>query len=230
MDPQLEAVLKELIPRVVKDVRRAAKTPADSLVTAEDLEQDLWVAALEETDQLGRHAEAGNTAAVRTVLASAARRVLRKEEREQRERKALLAGYETHDEEFYSVGALKRLLPMWLDATANGGELPDSPPKGREQPGKVSGGSGTYGEYTATMVDVDRAFGSISPAKQKILERYFSYPQGSGGWTHTEISSAMGMKPHELSSRVYHALSALQRELGGQNPWNRGPTPGRGQK
>lgn len=234
MDSKLEAYLKGEIPRLASVLARVKRQDREqdtgTLVSREDLTQEMWLAAASREETLAKHLVDGNETAIRTVLMSAGQRMIREEVREQRTKKALTAGYETYDEAFYPIGSLRRLIPMYLDALGDDGLIPESPPAGRERAGKVSGGSGTYGDYMATMVDIDRAFRSLTAAKQKILERYFAYPQGSGGWTHTEIASAMGMAPNELSPRVHHALSALQRELGGQNPWNRGPTPGRGGK
>ena len=234
MDSKLEAHLKVEIPRLASVLARVKRQDREqdtgTLVSRDDLTQEMWLAAADREETLAKHLADGNETAIRTVLMSAGQRMIRAEVREQRTRKAAAAGYETYDEAFYPIGSLRRLLPMYLDALDDDGLIPERPPVGREQAGKVSGDSASYGDYLATMMDIHRAFVAISPAKQKILERYFSYPQGSGGWTHTEIASAMGMPPNELSPRIHHALSALQRELGGQNPWTRGPTPGRGQK
>lgn len=217
MATDVNALLQELIPGVVKQVTRGLSTPAGSLISAEDLTQDMWVAALEHLDLITSHAEEGNSEAIKLILKRQAKRHIAAEQREQRTRKAALEGYETYDEEFYSVGALRRLLPMFLD-----GGVTERPPTGREQSWKVSGGgSGGYGDYTVVMSDIDVAFGKLSQGKQKILSRYFTFPQGSGGFTHTEIAGRMGMEPGELSSRVHHALRSLQRNLGGQSPWDK---------
>lgn len=226
MDSKLSAVLTEMIPRSAGGLMRIAKVPG-GMVSKEDIKQEMWLAAAEQEGLLLTHLANGNTSAIRTVLMSAAKRAIQEEHRQQRIKKAALAGYEPHDEVFYTTGALRRLLPMYLDALDEDGIIPERPPQGREHTGKVSG-SVSYGDYLATMADVDRAFKALSESKQKLLGRYFAYPQGKGGWTHTEISSAMGMPPDELNSRVQVAVNALQRELGGQNPWNKGPTPKRG--
>lgn len=220
MDSDLTAELTDMIPRIAALVLRLTRVYHGATTSREDLEQEMWLAAVEHEPMMRKHMDNGNEAAMRTILLAAGNRLVGGELREERAKKAAQAGYETHDEVFYTQGALRRLIPMYLD-----GEIADRPPQGRESAGKVSGGSMTYGDFLVTMVDVDRAFQSLSPSKQKLLTRYYSYPQGSGGFTHTEIAGRMGMRPNELGSRVQSALKAMQKELGGQSPWNRGPSP-----
>jgi DNA-directed RNA polymerase specialized sigma24 family protein len=230
MDSDLESYLTPVIPQLVSSVERDLKrrVPGQYGVTIEqcDVSQQMWLTAVEHETILVKHLADGNDQAIATVLKGCLSSLYVAEVREVRAKKAALAGYETHDEVFYSTGALKRLLPMYLD---NDREVAERAPASRDSAGRVSGGGGIYGDYAATMVDVDRAFIQLSEPKRVILSRYFSYPQGSGGFTHNEIAGRMGMNPSELSSRVHHALRALQRELGGQNPWNHGPTPNRGE-
>jgi hypothetical protein len=124
-------------------------------------------------------------------------------------------GYSTDDEAFYSTGLLAQLIPLYLD-----GGVAAEPPKGREVSREVSS-TEESGNYLALMLDVDRAMGAISEHHRKILQRYYAYPQGSGGWTHEEISGAMGITPDACRQRVHRARRAMQRYLGGENPWKR---------
>lgn len=220
MDAQLEALLENEIPKLASKLGRIKRQDMDEISPVADLDdvkQTMWLAAVEREQLLVKHLDEGNVHAVRTVLMTAAQRMIRDEVRDQRTRKAVEAGYETYDEEFYSVGSLRRLLPMYLD-----GGVCETPPASRELTWRVSGGGdGGYGEYLTVMTDIDQAFNRLSEAKRKILSRYFAYPQGSGGWTHNEIAGAMGMAPGELSSRVHRGLRVLQQELGGRNPWGK---------
>lgn len=220
MDADLTVYLTKAIPRAASKRARLSRSElgeTGGLVSIEDIEQEMWAVALESETALAKHLKDSNEHAITTVLMSGAQRMIRGEVREQRTKKAVAEGYETYDEEFYSIGSLRQLVPMYLD-----GGVTERPPVGREQAGKVSGGSASYGDYLMTMTDIDAAFKALTVAKRKIVERYFAYPQGSGGWTHTEIASAMGMPPEQLSSRVHHALRAMQRTLGGESPWKEG--------
>jgi hypothetical protein len=225
MDAKLQAHLTTLIPKLATGVMRDARRDLASLwnqgqegggsapipFDREDVQQEMWVAAVDRETRLTEHLANGNTHAIAVILKRAGKNLATQEKREIRAKKAKLAGYEPMDEQFYSVGSLRRLLPMYLD-----GGVTETPPAGRELSGHVSGGgSGGYGDYLIVMADVDVAFNSLPAGKRKILARYFSYPQGSGGWTHTEIASAMGMPPGQLSGRVHYALRALQSRLGG---------------
>lgn len=218
MDSKLEAHLIEAIPRAAAQRRRINKQDMDQIassVSPDDVVQEMWLIALDNEAVLLSHLAEGNDRAITTILMSGALRMIRAEVQQTRTLKAVEAGYETYDEEFYSAGALRRLIPMYLD-----GGVCERPPVAREQTWKVSGGgSGGYGEYMTVMADIDQGFKSLSEAKRKILTRYFAYPQGSGGLTHTEIASRMGMPPGELKSRVHSAIQTLQRRLGGSNPW-----------
>lgn len=220
MDAQLEAHLTDEIPRLASRRARINRQDMDevsAVIGLEDVKQEMWLAAVENEAVLVKHLADGNVRAINTVLMTAAQRMIRAEVRDTRTRKAAEAGYETYDEEFYSIGALRRLLPFYLD-----GGVTETPPASRELTWRVSGGgSGGYGEYLTVMTDIDVAYKGLSEAKRKILRRYFEYPQGSGGFTHNEIAGRMGMDPDELSSRVHRALGAVQRKLGGQSPWTR---------
>jgi len=220
MDSELVAALSDMIPRVTGIVQRLTRVQFGATTSKEDIEQEMWLAAAENELVLLKHLANENESAIRTVLMTAGSRLVGGELREQRAKKAAAAGYEPHDEVYYSIGSLRRLMPMYFD-----NDVAERPPQGRESAGKVSGGTMTYGDYLITMVDLDRAYQALPQGKQKILARYFAHPQGSGGFTHTEIAGRMGMTPGELGSRVQVALRALQRQLGGQSPWQRGPTP-----
>lgn len=220
MDTDLAVALADMIPRVASLVLRVSKVQYGPTTSKEDIEQEMWLAVAEHQDVIDKHYAEENEAAIRTILMTAGSRLIGNELREARAKKAAAAGYETYDEVFYTIGSLRRLMPMYFD-----NDIAERPPQGREQAGKISGGVLTYGDYLVTMVDIDRAFKALSMSKQKLLTRYYSYPQGSGGFTHTEIAGRMGMRPNELGSRVQVALKALQKQLGGQSPWNRGPAP-----
>src|SRR5690348_15824723 len=108
----LQVTLAELIPAIAARKRRDAHGAID----VEDLEQEMWLAATEHQEILTQHSEDGNEDAIRAILGRAANRALRAEEREDRAKKALNAGYQTHDEIFYSLGLLRRLLPLFYES------------------------------------------------------------------------------------------------------------------
>jgi hypothetical protein len=181
----------------------------------------MWLAACEQAAKVEALSAEGPVAALEVLLTRAATAAQAAEEREYRARKALRAGYAPRDEQFYSVGALRRLLPAYLD-----GGVSAAPPQGRDgSAGARPTGAEQYGDWLCTMTDLDTALSAVSGYHRGILTRYFEFPQGKSGWSHQEISSALGIPPETLRKRVYRALKAVQRELGGDSPY-RGDRPG----
>jgi hypothetical protein len=205
----LTEFLVQAIPQEAGSVHKSYK-----LVPAEDIGQEMWAAVLMRRDTFERLADQGAWGVIRRRLKEGGWKLVKEDDRYRRAVKAASAGYSKHDEQFYTIGILKKLIPMWLD---NG--VTERPPQGREQ-GKVSGG-GSGSDFMAMMLDIDEAMAKVRGYHRSILKRYYSYPQGSGGWTHLQIAGALGIGPDALRQRVYRALRAVQRQLGGRNPWNR---------
>jgi DNA-directed RNA polymerase specialized sigma24 family protein len=200
------SLLADAIPQVA--ARRLKFLPVPS---REDLEAELWLAACEQAQVVNELASDGQGAAVEMLLAKAGRRVQQAEEREYRARRAYALGFEPTDEAFYSLGLLRVLVPAYLD-----GGVSEQPPRKRDESGPVRpGGSGEYGDWEVMMLDMQAGLARLPAWQRSLLERYFSYPQGSGGWTHLEIASAMGVESEALRHRVTRALGALQSVLGG---------------
>jgi hypothetical protein len=189
-------------------------------IPQEDLEQQFWVGVLPHRAELEALIEEGETVRAkmdaRQYAVKAGLVLAREQDRHERGVRALKAGYGAEDECFYSVGLLRKLIPAYLDSG-----ITENPPKGRDIAGPGHGDPAEGGNWRASMIDVDYAYWKISAANRNLLGRYFSYPHGAGGWTHIEIASAMGIQPVALEGRVSRALRAMQRKLGGSNPWFR---------
>lgn len=210
--PEAMAILHEEIPRLAsRKLRRHAGVPK------EDLEQEMWLGALERSERVEELAAAGNQAAIRGIVGQAADGLLRAEERQTRAARAAAEGYAPGDEMFYSKGQLRILIAAWLD---NG--VQEHAPKGREAAGGARPGGADYGEWLAMMLDIQEGMRSIQKHHARLLARYYAYPQGRGGWTHEEIASALGIEPVVLRRREYAALKALQGYLGGASPYRKG--------
>lgn len=210
LSPPLAEFLASAIPYEAEFVHRRY-----TFLPAEDIEQEMWAGALEKRDTLEKLLEEGQEYFVRQRLRGAAWKAVRDDNRYRRTVKALASGYRPEDEQFYTPGLLRQLVPLYLD---NG--VTERPPQGHEMAGRVSGGGGT-GDYMAMMLDVAWAFSEIPEYHRRILERYYVYPQGSRGWKHAEIASALGINPETLRHRRDRAIRALRSKLGGRNPWNR---------
>ena len=202
--------LSEVIPQEAGSVHKSY-----GLVPAEDYEQEMWIKALERRDSFEELIGEADYGKARKRLKEAAWRLVRDDERYRRAQKAVSEGYRAVDEQFYTSGVLRMLLPFYLD-----GGVTSRPPQGREQP-KVSGGGGSS-DYLAMMLDIDMAMGKVKPYHAAILRRYFNPPARPSGYrNHNEIAGALGLEPRALEGRIYRALKALQRQLGGHSPWTR---------
>ncbi len=207
----LTEFLAQAIPQEAGSVHKSYK-----LVPAEDIEQEMWVKVLARRESFEALAGAGDFGKARQRLKEAGFKLVKEDDRYRRAVKAASAGYRPSDEQFYTVGVLKVLIPMWLD---NG--VTERPPKGRELKPEVSGGGGGS-DYFAMMLDLDYAMGRIKGYHRSILVRYFNPPARPDGYkNHAQVAGALGIEPGTLNGRVYRALRAVQRQLGGRNPWNR---------
>lgn len=77
-----------------------------------------------------------------------------------------------------------------------------------------------HGPIATNMIDIDRAYRALQLHHQRVLRERFSYP---ADWTDEQVAGAMGMCVDTMRARVRWALSRLQDQLGGQNPWGKGP-------
>lgn len=211
---ELSAPLTEwLVQAIPQEARLAHKSYP--LVPVEDFEQEMWAKALKYRAGFEELLEANDLGKARKRLREAGFKLVNEDERYRRAIKAANAGYRAIDEQFYTTGILKVLLPYYLD-----GGISDRPPQGREQP-KVTGSSGAS-DYLAMMLDLDLAWWKIKAYHRDILSRYFNPPARPSGYkNHEEIAGALGVPPRALEGRVYRGLRALERQLGGANPWNR---------
>lgn len=211
-------LLAAIIPRLAARLNR--RYPG---VPAADMEQQLWMSALERAPRIRELAAEGGDAAerkIRDILYRGGRALGREDERYRRAKKAAAAGYSPEDEQFYSQGLLRILLPLYVD---NG--VTDAPPKGRSQDGgrTPSDGSERLG-YLTMMIDIDEALKRLRAHQRNLLLRYFALPQGDTGdelFTRQQMASSMGMTYDALRQRVTRALGSLQQELGGPSPWPR---------
>lgn len=204
--PEAMSVLYGLIPEVAKQRHRWYPEPS-----VEDLEAELWVAAVEQADWVEEHAD--NAEVLKAWFRKVARRAQKAEERTYRAERAYACGFHPADEAFYSLPVLRSLLPAYLDQGVT-----EHPPQGRTEALRGHSDGAEYGTWLVMMLDIQQGLEAMPAGQARLLENYFSFPQGSGGWTHVEIAGAMGVEPDALYSRVYRALGALQRELGGPSP------------
>lgn len=137
--------------------------------------------------------------------------------------KAASAGYDTEDEAFYSLARLKDLLEIFY---ADG--ITEHPPIAREDSVRHQSGDGSEaGTWMSSLIDVERGLSMISDEMAHRLKH--RYGTKNVHLNDSDYGSAQGLTGDQVRGRTKSALLALQRSVGGGNPWNRGPTPHRGE-
>jgi hypothetical protein len=212
LSPALTEHLSSVIPRIATQLHRGY-----SRIETEDLAQEMWAGALTQAENLEGLLAEGQLDILFNAVRRAGWRACKDDERQQRAERAAAEGYAVDDEQFYTMGLLRLLLPAYLD-----GGVVAEPPKGR-----VRGRSGLLsesGDYLAMMTDISLAMGKIKRHERAVIETYYAAPQGDDSdsrFTRNQIASSMGLTLNALKIRVHKAVRSLQRELGGDNPWRR---------
>lgn len=158
-------------------------------------------------------------------------------ERYCRREKAARDGYDINDEVFYSAKRLEQLLE-WLLSEG----LEERAPIGRaESVSRSTGDPSEGGGHLASLLDVQRGLELLDDHYRQRLEVRFGKLAGFSddqianmaqseirtltGWHHEKLRYVLGTTGDQVRHRVDTALRRLQWELGGSNPWNRGPMP-----
>lgn len=158
-------------------------------------------------------------------------------ERYCRTQKALREGYSTEDEAFYSLRRLEELLTWLLEVG-----IEAHPPVGRaESVSRPTGDPAEAGTHLASMLDVERALSRLEAMyRERLLVRFGPLANLSDDgiaalsqseirtltrWHPEKLRMVLGSTGDQVRHRTNTALRALQRILGGESPWNRGPSP-----
>lgn len=195
------------------------------MVELDDIKQELWAAyyaSEHRLDEAESHADGrtgeGEGDDTREAFKALKREMWNAVEKHCRREKAEAAGYRTTDEAFYSSGALRALLEAWF---AEGVQA--EAPKTRENSVKRRSPAHEGGDYMVSLIDVDKAIRRLDVQQQVML--FFAYSPEYAGKTDEEISAELrmrGMKhmtEHAFRKKVWRAVRALQRNLGGPSPW-----------
>lgn len=214
LSPAVAEHLATVIPPLAAALHRDCKT-----LPAGDIAQAAWERALERSEWFAKQLEQGHVGLIREELRRAAWRACKDEERYQRTKRAVANGYDADDEQFYTLGLLRALLPAFFD-----GGVAEEPPKTRG--GRGGSLKSERGDYLTMMVDIGAGMEKIAPHERRSLEQWFSLPQGddsSGRSYRSQFASSQGMTLAAMEQRVTRALRSLQKALGGDNPWRRAP-------
>jgi hypothetical protein len=178
-----------------------------SMVDREDISQELWAAYYALSAP-----ELANPKGVERKMRAAATRYCRRE-------KAAKEGYAIEDEQYYGGPALRRLLVEYLATGPT-----DSPPLTYETSvSRPTGDGSTHGDYLVSLVDVGEGLKALPGEQREIL--WYGFGPEYSDRTDAEIAMMLasrgwkGMTPEKFRGKLRWALTRLQRELGGPNPW-----------
>lgn len=195
-------------------------------VERDDIRQEILLWALEAAESGSELAEDGlgddeyqqRRKVLRFKLRDAGAQYCRRQERARRRERAAALGFDVDDEAFYGLVQLRLLVQAYF---AEG--ITEHPPRGRADSVRRAGDPAEGGTWMASLLDVERGLRSIP---LHYLERLWDRcGPDQAGLTDEEYGWQRGITEHQVRGRVRTALRALQIQLGGQNPWNRGPTP-----
>lgn len=167
----------------------------------EDFRQELVMWVLEHEDKVRewRDVEWGHKA-LWTALFRAGRSIGEKE-------KAYQSGYHPDDLYFYSKKQLRDLLPDAITGTV-----------GTRNDESRAGASPEMYNRETMIVDVRVALSSLPNVSQKILSL-----AANAGFDYDLLAQEEGISLSAMRMRVDRALTKLQQELGGSNPFHDGP-------
>jgi hypothetical protein len=212
LSPVAAEALAGIVPQVAGQLHRTyRRLPED------DIAQAMWVRIMERASWFSSQVEAGKTGLAREELRRAGWKACKSDERYERAQKAAAAGYDIEDEQYYSLGLLRALLPAYVD-----GGIAEEPP--RQRGGKGSSLKSERGDYLAMLCDVSSGMDAVAPHERRTLTEWFALPQGDDSGSRSarsQWSSSHGMTVNAMEQRVTRALRALQKALGGPNPWRR---------
>lgn len=214
--------MAELIPRAARyGHRRFPQVPA------EDFEQEMWARVLANPPKYRQLFDDARYGIIWAELRRAATKLGNEDDRYRRAVKAKAAGYSVWDEQFYSTGMLRVLLPVLIEAEFEPANAIERAASGTDAAGVYINSSepGSAAEnYMCMLIDVCSAFRKLTKGQQHLLETYYGVSQEDteeGRWERNGLASSMGLTHEALRKRVERAMRALQHKLGGQNPWQR---------
>ena len=177
--------------KVAKTIQSAARKAAGSFygyVPFEDMLQQAHLATLEHPRKFQRHVDEGDAKRLWGMVYKSCSQYGQKQ-------KAAALGYRVEDLYFYSMGTLRRVLPLVLE----GLETPES-----------------YTESDAFM-DITRALESLSGADwQLIWWAFHGDPEEEAGYAN--VAAHLSLTDGAARGRVDRVLRRLQELLGGENP------------
>lgn len=135
-------------------------------------------------------------------------------ERYARREKAAKSGYVVNDEFFYEISTISQMLPHILTNIFDGVLLEQAQQLLDDGMPKRSGAPSEGRNLLAMLIDVKRGYEQLEPAQQELIKaRYYT------NLTLAQMAELFECSISTADRRCENAIKALQRIIGGDNPW-----------
>jgi DNA-directed RNA polymerase specialized sigma24 family protein len=183
-------------------------------VDKDDIKQECLMWAMTRLEYINQQLSEPNTEKRRHNEQKIAWQMLRVAERYARKEKAARSGYQTGDEAYYEHATLGQLLPFVIASVIDGTVLEQAQEMVKDGQPRGSSSPAEGGNLLAILIDIKKAYVKLEPQYQQLL-----------AWRHHEnftLAQIAGLLECAISTadrRCINALRALQKQLGGENPW-----------
>ena len=207
---ELHLSIYDIAPSVAYTVYRRYK----KFVDKDDIKQECLMWAMTRLEYINQQLSEPNTEKRRHNEQKIAWQMLRVAERYARKEKAARSGYQTGDEAYYEHATLGQLLPFVIASVIDGTVLEQAQEMVKDGQPRGSSSPAEGGNLLAILIDIKKAYVKLEPQYQQLL-----------AWRHHEnftLAQIAGLLECAISTadrRCINALRALQKQLGGENPW-----------
>ena len=207
---ELHPTVYELVPSVAYTVYRRYKKYVDK----DDIKQECLMWAMTRIEYINFQLSEPNVEQRKHNEQKVAWQMLRVAERYARKEKAAKSGYQTGDEAYYERATLGQLLPFVIASVIDGTVLEQAQEMVKDGQPRGSSSPAEGGNLLAILIDIKKAYVKLEPQFQQLL-----------AWRHHEnltlaqIAGLLEVAVSTADRRCIGALRALQKELGGENPW-----------
>ena len=207
---ELHPSIYDIAPSVAYTVYRRYKKYVDK----DDIKQECLMWAMTRIEYINFQLTELNIEQRKHNEQKVAWQMLRVAERYARKEKAAKSGYQTGDEAYYERATLGQLLPFVIASVIDGTVLEQAQEMVKDGQPRGSSSPAEGGNLLAILIDIKKAYVKLEPQSQQLL-----------AWRHHEnltLAQIAGILEVAISTadrRCINALRALQKELGGENPW-----------
>ena len=207
---ELHPSIYDIAPSVAYTVYRRYKKYVDK----DDIKQECLMWAMTRIEYINFQLSEPNVEQRKHNEQKVAWQMLRVAERYARKEKAAKSGYQTGDEAYYERATLGQLLPFVIASVIDGTVLEQAQEMVKDGQPRGSSSPAEGGNLLAILIDIKKAYVKLEPQSQQLL-----------AWRHHEnltlaqIAGLLEVAVSTADRRCIGALRALQKELGGENPW-----------